>query len=308
MTENDDVREQESPDAPADDRIAAAVQALATLRARPCLALVGVDVDRALVRPVRRSLNDVAADALDVVLTSHGGQLDAAYLLARELKRRFAQVAIWVPLCAKSAATLVCLAADELVVGDLGELGPLDPQRNEQRAEDAAALTSALTSSRTLSELNECALQLFGEALDRLSVPGRLRAYDAADRAARLVGRTLAPLYARVDLVRLAEQSHGVQLSGEYIGRVLRRFRPSLSPEVVQRLADRLVSGYPSHGFVLDREELAEIGLPHRAPDVAEAPIVDEITDALLACAEDVRFCDLVQPQPRSSQALVSAA
>ncbi|MFN8603152.1 MAG: hypothetical protein U0842_22000 [Candidatus Binatia bacterium] len=307
MSEENDVHEEESPEAPAAERIAAAAHALATLRERPCLALVGIDVERGLVRPLRHTLKDVTGDALDVLLASHGGQIDAAYLIAREIRRRVAHVTVWVPLCAKSAATLICLAADELVVGDLGELGPLDPQRNEHRVEDVSMPTSALTSARTLSELNDCALQLFGEALDRLSCADRMRPYDAAERAARFVGRALAPLYARVDLVRLAEQSHGVQLSGDYIARVLRRFRPTLDAELVQRVAHRLVTGYASHGFVLDREELSEIGLPHRAPHAAEAPILDEIADALLACCEDVRFCDLVQPS-LPSQALVSAA
>jgi hypothetical protein len=308
LTEPNESNDDNAPaEAPAEQRIAAAVRALAGARQRPCLALVGVDLDRTLVRPLRGSLPEVAGDALDVVLASHGGQIDAAYLLARELKRRFASVTIFVPLCAKSAATLVCLAADDLVLGDLGELGPLDPQRNEHRIEDATVPTSALTSSRTLSELNECALRLFDATLERLARSGRMRPFDAADRAASFVGRTLAPLYARVDLVRLAEQSHGVQLSGEYIGRVLRRFRPTLPPEVAARLADRLVTRYPSHGFVLDREELAELGVPHRAPAAEEIAPLDEIADALLACGEEVRFCDVVQP-PRASQPLVSAA
>jgi hypothetical protein len=175
-------------------RIRAAAQALATLRARPCVALVGVDLDRDLIRPLRHTLAEIDGDAVDVLLASHGGQL------------------------------------------------------------------------------------------------------DAADRAARLAGRALAPLYARVDPIRLAEQAHGVQLSGDYIVRVLRRFRSDVDAPSARRLADALVTGYASHGFVVDREELLEIGLAHGVPEAAEAPLVDEVADALLACREDVRVCGAFAP------------
>ena len=37
---------------------------------------------------------------------------------------------------AKSAATLLCLVADELVLGDVGELGPLDAQCDERQQAD----------------------------------------------------------------------------------------------------------------------------------------------------------------------------
>ncbi len=281
-----------------EERLRTAVQALATRRTRPCVALLGATFDRDLVRPLRASLERMGGEAIDVVLCSHGGDLDAAYLAARELRRRSASVTVYVPLCAKSAATLLCLAANELVLGDLGELGPLDPQRDERRAEDVPSRTSALLSMRGLLELNECALQLFGEATERLVTERELRPYDAAERAARFVGRTLAPLYGRLDLVRLAEHAGGVQHAREVAERVLRRFRFGLPGDLAERVAGKLVTGYASHGFVIDREELAEIGFPCRAPDGREAPLVDEMADALIECGEQVTVCGLFEPEP----------
>lgn len=291
-----------------EERLRTAVQALATLRGRPCVALLGATLDRDLVRPLRGSLEEVAGEAIDLVLCSHGGDIDAAYLAARELRRRFAAVTAYVPLCAKSAATLVCLAASELVVGDLGELGPLDPQRDERRAEDVPSRTSALLSMRALLELNECALQLFGEATERLVAERGLRPYDAAERAARFVGRTLAPLHGRLDLVRLAEHAGGVQHASEVAGRVLRRFRPDLPGDLAERVAGKLVTGYASHGFVIDREELAEIGLPCRAPDAREAPLLDAMADALIECGEQVLVCGAFEPEQAGPAAAPCAA
>ena len=70
---------------------------------------------------------------LDVIMSSPGGDVGAAYLVARELRRRFERLTVFVPFRAKSAATLLCLAGDELVLGSLGELVPLDQQYDEKQ-------------------------------------------------------------------------------------------------------------------------------------------------------------------------------
>ena len=85
---------------------------------------------------------------------------EAAYLVARELRRRFAQLTAYVPFEAKSAATLLCLAADELVLGDLGELGPLDQQYEEKQKADYPLNTSRLLPGSALRQLQEGAMDV----------------------------------------------------------------------------------------------------------------------------------------------------
>jgi hypothetical protein len=67
-----------------------------------------------------------------------------------------------------------------------------------------------------------------------------------------------------------------------YADRVLRRYRPALYAEQGEALLRRLVHEYPAHGFVLDREELQDLGLPTRPPDATEAPLLDQLALALL--------------------------
>jgi hypothetical protein len=50
---------------------------------------------------------------------------------------RFASLTVFVPFQAKRAATLLCLAGDELALGSLGELGPLDQQVDEKQKADS---------------------------------------------------------------------------------------------------------------------------------------------------------------------------
>ena len=67
-------------------------------------------------------------DKLDVLLDSRGGRIDTAYKILLLLGSYSKQVTVVVPFFAKSAATLIALGADSLVLCKAGELGPIDPQ------------------------------------------------------------------------------------------------------------------------------------------------------------------------------------
>jgi hypothetical protein len=65
---------------------------------------------------------------LDLVLHSPGGSPQAAERVLEYLRTRFDYIRAIVPLQAKSAATMIALGCDEIVVGAHSELGPIDPQ------------------------------------------------------------------------------------------------------------------------------------------------------------------------------------
>ena len=65
---------------------------------------------------------------LDLVLHSPGGSPQAAEQILEYLRTRFDYIRAIVPLQAKSAATMIALGCDEILVGDHSELGPIDPQ------------------------------------------------------------------------------------------------------------------------------------------------------------------------------------
>lgn len=67
---------------------------------------------------------------LDIILHSPGGDPTAADSLVRYMRERFTDVRVIVPLAAMSAATMWSLAADEIVMGQHSQLGPIDPQLN----------------------------------------------------------------------------------------------------------------------------------------------------------------------------------
>jgi ATP-dependent protease ClpP protease subunit len=71
-----------------------------------------------------------ASTAVDVLLQTPGGDVDAAAKMWRVLRARVGEAAIRVIVAdyAKSAGTLMALGADLLVMSDSSELGPIDPQ------------------------------------------------------------------------------------------------------------------------------------------------------------------------------------
>ena len=67
---------------------------------------------------------------LDLILHSPGGSAEAAEALVHYLRTRFDHIRVFVPIAAMSAATMLALSADEIVMGDHSQLGPIDPQFN----------------------------------------------------------------------------------------------------------------------------------------------------------------------------------
>lgn len=70
----------------------------------------------------------LTGDELDLIIHSPGGQAEATKSLVSYLRGRYSKIRVFVPLAAMSAATMLALAADEVVMGKHSQLGPIDPQ------------------------------------------------------------------------------------------------------------------------------------------------------------------------------------
>ena len=73
-------------------------------------------------------LSNIEGTELDLIVHSPGGSAEAAESIVEYLRQRFDHIRVFVPLAAMSAATMVALAADEIVLGQHSQLGPIDPQ------------------------------------------------------------------------------------------------------------------------------------------------------------------------------------
>jgi hypothetical protein len=80
------------------------------------------------VHALMECCHGVEENELDLVLHSPGGSPEAAEQMINYLRTQYSYIRAIVPLQAKSAATMLALGCDEIVLGLHSELGPIDPQ------------------------------------------------------------------------------------------------------------------------------------------------------------------------------------
>ncbi len=82
--------------------------------------------DKTLFADTMRDLDE--SRGLDILIESPGGLGTVAESIADMLRLRFKSVRFVIPNMAKSAATILCLSGDEILMNEQSELGPIDPQ------------------------------------------------------------------------------------------------------------------------------------------------------------------------------------
>jgi hypothetical protein len=87
------------------------------------------------------AMRGLAGPNLDVLIQSPGGLAEAAESIVALLRASFRNVRFIVPSFAKSAATMLALSGDELLMAASSELGPIDPQMPTGRGTYAPAQT-----------------------------------------------------------------------------------------------------------------------------------------------------------------------
>jgi len=85
-------------------------------------------IDYSDIIPIADQVDSLNGDKLDVILETPGGSGEIAEELVRHLRRRHAELNFIVPGTAKSAGTIMVMAGDEILMGSLSSLGPIDAQ------------------------------------------------------------------------------------------------------------------------------------------------------------------------------------
>lgn len=170
-----------------------------------------------------------AKKARDILLVVHslGGSIEAGYFIGKTGKRLAkSKFAVSVPRKAKSAATLLSLGADEIHMGLLSELGPIDPQVNGFPAQ---GIKNALEILSEMSSRHPSAAGMLGEYL--------VKKLDL-----RILG-----LFERIN-----------ESAIQYAERLIAD-KPLPNSRTAKSLSDHLVNHYKDHGFVIDYDEAAEL-------------------------------------------------
>lgn len=91
-----------------------------------------LSIDESDLRAFMEVIHGLSQDDLDIILHSPGGSPVATEQIVEYVRTKFDDVRIFIPQAAMSAATLMCCAADTIVMGDHSSLGPIDPQMTMQ--------------------------------------------------------------------------------------------------------------------------------------------------------------------------------
>lgn len=234
-------------------------------------------------------------DTLEILVHSPGGEADIAYQLVRFFRRHCKRVNVIVPLYSKSAATLLCLGADSIYMGELAELGPLDSQIFDP-VERGHRPLSPLDEFKSMEFLREYAVEVLGYLTLLFHRQFELSVKDSVHEAIPFVTGMVRPLYERVDPMEVGEHRRVLAVGEEYARRLLAQTK---HPEA-KRIVEMLVSKYPSHGFIIDFEEAASLGLPVKRLDKRDE---DSILPVLMGMIDhEVNYCGFIE-KPRKKRA-----
>jgi hypothetical protein len=177
-------------------------------------------------------------DGIDLLVVSNGGDPSVAWRIMSLLRERVKKVAVFIPQAAYSAATLMALGADEIVMHPNGNLGPvdlqytlLDPQTSKRRD---------VISTELVGELIRYAK---GHGLDK---PSEL--IQVFDHLCKEVGP--------IQLGSLARAARVVRLLGK---KLLCLHMPSDKDPEAEAIVARLIEEYFDHGYPVGRREVEAI-------------------------------------------------
>lgn len=176
---------------------------------------------------------------IELFLSSGGGDIDAAHKFVSLVRQHCEKFTVIVPFLAKSAASLISIGADEIHMGPISELGPIDPQIKHPES------------------------NIWGPAQairDFLSfVENRI----ANSKEQNITATILMPTLEKLDPWLLGNFERAVLVSRQYANRLLSKgMLLGKDSEEIERVTNILNEGYFSHGYAIDRHEArTELGL-----------------------------------------------
>jgi hypothetical protein len=198
---------------------------------------------------------DPSAD-IDLVVLSHGGSAEVGYRIGRTFQKRARRKGVAfrvvVPLYAKSAATLLSLGANQIVMGSRSEIGPIDPQIPKF---DRSLGRWIYVSAMAIVD----GLKFISEFLD--DIPAMDRVFKEILRNQPFTVEDIGSLERMRETIK--------QYAQELLFGGMFQYK-----EEARECADRLVDYYKYHGYPIDSfhaEEVLKLKVKHSDGDEWEA-------------------------------------
>lgn len=171
---------------------------------------------------------------VDVILFSTGGDADAAFHIGKMLHGMTkGTLSFIVPRCATSAATLLTLAGDKILMGPPSELGPIDPQ--------IEISPNRFVSARSLRETFDLFL---GKIIEHPDLPKP----------------TVEALLERLPLTELVGYERLLEHTEELVIDLL-KLRMVTEESKAKQISNKLVRGFKYHGRSITIDDALALGL-----------------------------------------------
>ena len=157
-----------------------------------------------------------------LILGTTGGDPDAAYRIAKHFQNKYDRFSLFIPGFCKSAGSLIAIGANELIMSDFGELGPLDVQLITK--DELWQTQSGLVVADAFTALRQMALDDFEHFFYNISTrySGRIALKTVTHIATEITRGIYSNLYAQIDPIRVGEAGRALAIARSY-GEILRR-------------------------------------------------------------------------------------
>ena len=99
---------------------------------------MGISEEFAIETAIEQIREQTNANRLFLLLNSPGGFVSSSYKVARALRSNYKEIKVFVPHIAASGGTLVALAGNQIVMGLMSQLSPIDPHGLRGNCEETA--------------------------------------------------------------------------------------------------------------------------------------------------------------------------
>jgi len=201
-------------------------------------------------------------EKLIILLNSSGGDIYSAYKIMTILRSKYKEIEIVVPYNANSAATLMTLAADNIIFGPHSEISPLDLPIEHPSIEGTRI--SALDGVRPLEYLAKIGTEL---AINTTGITIRqeigLSRKDSVELALHFISEMFNPIMRKLEgpLINMCyrELDIATRYSEEFLNDYM--FKDKNKQKEAKKIARRLVWNYPAHSFAIGIKEAENLGL-----------------------------------------------
>ncbi len=214
---------------------------------RPFFATARIAEDA--VRPLYEHLLSIGKNKkIDLFLYSRGGDVSIPWRIVSMFREFCDEFSVIVSYKAHSAATLISLGADRILMGKKAELGPIDP-----------TLVKTTAGGTALSR-QEISVEDVNSYISFLREKANINDQSALAQMLSILANNLTPL----TLGAVNRQSSHIRLVAR---KLLLSRKEKLEEEKINSIIETLTERIYSHGHAIGRKEAKEIGLSIKMPD-----------------------------------------